>query len=44
MSNDKKGRKQYMETMFEIGDKVKIRVKDASKLLRTVDFEIIEKI
>ncbi len=30
--------------VYKIGDKVKIRVKDASKLLRTVDFEIIEKI
>ncbi len=29
--------------VYKIGDKVKIRVKDASKLLRTVDFEIIEK-
>ena len=26
--------------VYKIGDKVKIRVKDASKLLRTVDFEI----
>ena len=30
--------------VYKIGDKVKIRVKDASKLLRTVDFEIIEKL
>lgn len=31
-------------TIYKIGDKVKIRVKDANKLLRTVDFEIIEKL
>lgn len=30
--------------VYKIGDKVKIRVKDASKLLRTVDLEIIEKL
>lgn len=30
--------------VYKIGDKVKIRVKDASKLLRTVDFEIVEKL
>lgn len=30
--------------VYKIGDKVKIRVKDASKLLRTVDFGIIEKL
>ena len=30
--------------VYKIGDKVKIRVKDASKLLRTIDFEIIEKL
>ncbi len=30
--------------VYKIGDKVRIRVKDASKLLRTVDFEIIEKL
>ena len=26
-------------TIYKIGDKIKIRVKDASKLMRTIDFE-----
>ena len=30
---------EHTKTMYKIGDKMKIRVKDASKLLRTVDFE-----
>ncbi len=30
---------EHTKTTYKIGDKIKIRVKDASKLLRTVDFE-----
>ena len=30
---------EQTKTTYKIGDKIKIRVKDASKLLRTVDFE-----
>ena len=29
--------------IYKIGDKVRIRVKDANKLLRTVDFELVSK-
>lgn len=31
---------EHTKVVYKIGDKIKIRVKDASKLLRTVDFEI----
>ena len=31
-------------TTYKIGDKVKIRVKNANKILRQIDFELIEKI
>ena len=34
---------QFQEDVMKIGDKVKIRVISASKLLRQIDFEIIEK-
>ncbi len=32
---------EHTKTTFKIGDKIRIRVKDASKLMRTVDFEKI---
>ncbi len=32
---------EHTKTTYKIGDKIQIRVKDASKLLRTVDFEKI---
>ena len=32
---------EHTKTTYKIGDKINIRVKDASKLLRTVDFEKI---
>lgn len=32
---------EHTKTTYQIGDKVRIRVKDASKLMRTVDFEKI---
>ena len=31
---------EHTKIVYKIGDKIRIRVKDASKLLRTVDFEI----
>ena len=34
---------EHTKTTYKIGDKIRIRVKDASKLLRTVDFERIER-
>ena len=34
---------EHTKTTYKIGDKIQIRVKDASKLLRTIDFEKIEK-
>ena len=33
---------EHTKTTYKIGDKIKIRVKDASKLLRTIDFEKVE--
>ena len=32
---------EHKKTTYKIGDKINIRVKDASKLMRTVDFEKI---
>lgn len=34
---------EHTKTTYKIGDKIHIRVKDASKLMRTVDFEKIER-
>ena len=34
---------EHTKTTYQIGDKIHIRVKDASKLMRTVDFEKIER-
>ena len=33
---------EHTNKIYKIGDKVKIRVIDANKLLREIDFEIVE--